>query len=83
MDYNKRDLLIPIFKDGELVYDLPDIRERQKYCQKEFETLYPEVRRIRMPHEYYVDLTNKLRELKQELIKLHTKTKDKPKEYVK
>ena len=82
-NYNKRDLLIPIFKDGELVYDLPDIRERQKYCQKEFETLYPEVRRIRMPHEYYVDLTNKLRELKQELIKLHTKNIDKPKEYVK
>ena len=82
-NYNKRELLIPIFKDGELVYDLPDIRERQKYCQKEFETLYPEVRRIRMPHEYYVDLTNRLRELKQELIKLHTKNKDKPKEYVK
>lgn len=82
-NYNKRELLIPIFKDGELVYDLPDIRERQKYCQKEFETLYPEVRRIRMPHEYYVDLTDKLRELKQELIKLHTKNKDKPKEYVK
>ena len=82
-NYNKRELLIPIFKDGELVYDLPDIRERQKYCQEEFETLYPEVRRIRMPHEYYVDLTNKLRELKQELIKLHTKNIDKPKEYVK
>ena len=82
-NYNKRELLIPIFKDGELVYELPDIRERQKYCQKEFETLYPEVRRIRMPHEYYVDLTNKLRELKQELIKLHTKNIDKPKEYVK
>ncbi len=82
-NYNKRELLIPIFKDGELVYELPDIRERQKYCQKEFETLYPEVRRIRMPHEYYVDLTDKLRELKQELIKLHTKNIDKPKEYVK
>ena len=82
-NYNKRELLVPIFKDGELVYDLPDIRERQKYCQEEFETLYPEVRRIRMPHEYYVDLTDRLRELKQELIKLHTKNKDKPKEYVK
>ena len=82
-NYDKRELLVPIFKDGELVYQLPNIRERQKYCQKEFETLYPEVRRIINPHEYYVDLTNKLRELKEELIRLHTKKTDKPKEYIK
>lgn len=82
-NYNKRELLVPIFKDGELVYELPNIKERQKYCQKEFETLYPEVRRIRNPHGYYVDLTNKLRELKEELIRLHTKNTDKPKQYQK
>ena len=82
-NYTKRELLVPIFKDGELVYQLPNIKERQKYCQKEFETLYPEVRRIINPHEYYVDLTNRLRELKEELIRLHTKKTDKPKEYIK
>ena len=82
-NYTKRELLIPIFKDGELVYQLPNIKERQKYCQKEFETLYPEVRRIMNPHGYYVDLTDKLRELKEELIRLHTKNNDKPKQYQK
>lgn len=80
-NYTKRELLIPIFKDGELVYQLPTLKERQVYCQKEFETLYPEVRRIMNPHGYYVDLTDKLRELKEELIRLHTKKVDKPKEY--
>ena len=82
-NYNKRELLIPIFKDGELVYQLPTIKERQEYCQREFETLYPEVRRIVNPHEYYVDLTTKLRKLKEKLIKLHTKNADKPKQYQK
>ncbi len=71
-DYNKRELLVPIFRDGELVYDLPTLKERQEYCQKEFETLYPEVQRINNPHEYYVDLTNRLRELKNELINMYT-----------
>ena len=82
-NYNKRELLIPIFKDGELVYQQPTLKERRDYCQKEFETLYPEVRRIVNPHEHYVDLTNKLRELKEELIRLHTKKTDKPKQYQK
>ena len=71
-NYHKRELLVPIFKGGELVYNLPTLVERQTYCQREFETLYPEIQRISNPHEYYVDLTNKLRELKNDLIKMHT-----------
>lgn len=71
-NYIKRELLVPIFKGGELVYKLPTLVERQTYCQREFETLYPEIQRISNPHEYYVDLTNKLRELKNDLIKMHT-----------
>ena len=72
-NYNKRELLVPIYKDGELVYELPEIRERQEYCKKEFDTLYPEIKRLDRPHKYYVDLTDKLRKLKEELIRLHTK----------
>lgn len=70
-NYNVRPLLVPIFKDGELVYNDPTLKEKQAYCQKEYETLYPEVTRIAKPAEYYVDLSDKLRELKNELIKLH------------
>ena len=82
-NYNKRELLVPIFKDGELVYQLPDIRDRQKYCNEEFKTLYPEIKRLENPHGYYVDLTNRLRELKEELIRMHTKKTEKEKVKVK
>src|SRR5699024_4218172 len=45
-NYNVRSLLVPIFKNGELVYQDPSLQEKQEYCEKEFETLYPEVTRI-------------------------------------
>lgn len=70
-NYNVRELQVPIFQDGQLVYDVPTLEETKAYAQQEFETLYPEVTRLDMPHEYYVDLTDKLRELKNELIALH------------
>ena len=70
-NYDVRPLLVPIFENGDLVYDDPDLNEKQKYCSEEFKTLYPEVTRIDKPHEYYVDLSDKLRELKKELIELH------------
>lgn len=70
-NYEVRELQVPVFKNGELVYQDTTLKEKQTYCQEEFETLYPEITRINMPHEYYVDLTDKLRELKNELIALH------------
>ena len=82
-NYNKRELLKPIFIKGELVYEKPTLKETKDYCQKEFETLYPEITRINKPHEYYVDLTDKLRNLKQELINIHINKKDKSKQYIK
>ena len=70
-NYNVRELKEVIFKDGKLVYNDPTLLEKRKYCEEEYQTLYPEVRRINKPHEYYVDLTDKLRELKRELIEEH------------
>ena len=76
--------LLPIFQNGKLVYEDPNLNEKQKYCQEEFETLYPETTRIDRPHEYYVDLSEKLRNLKQELISFHQQeVEEKGKEYVK
>lgn len=72
-NYDVRGLQEVIFKDGELVYQEPSLKDKQRYCQEEFESLYPEVTRINKPHEYYVDLTDRLRELKNELIALHRK----------
>lgn len=69
-NYRIRELQEPIFVDGELVYDNPDIYAKRDYCAKEMNTLYPEVKRIENPHGYYVDLTRKLLKLKKELIRL-------------
>ena len=51
-----------------LVYDEPTINERREYCKVDFNTFYPEIKRLDNPHEYYVDLSEKLLNLKQELI---------------
>lgn len=71
-NYELRELRVPIFENGELVYQMPSLDERKEYCYKEMKTMYPEVRRIRKPHGYYVDLSEKLLELKKDLIHIYT-----------
>lgn len=68
-NYNVRELQVPIYVDGIQVYELPNINERKEYCNQEFDTIYPEIKRSLNPHEYYVDLSKKLLELKKQLIK--------------
>lgn len=75
-NYQVRDLLVPIFKNGQLVYQTPNIEETKAYCNDEFNTLYEEIKRTDNPHEYYVDLSDKLRKLKEELINTHRKQID-------
>jgi len=67
-DYYVRELQVPIFISGKLVYELPSVQERKNYCTEEFKTLYPEIKRPENPHVYYVDLSEKLLALKKELI---------------
>ena len=67
-NYEVRELQVPIFIDGVQVYDNKSVMERREYCNKEMDTLYPEVRRIINPHVYYVDLSDELRELKNNMI---------------
>lgn len=70
-NYTVRELQEEVIKDGELVKPLPTVQEEQKYCASQMEMLYPEVRRLENPHKYYVDLTEKLLQLKKELIGEH------------
>ena len=56
-DYDLVELQKPIFKNGELVYNDPELIDKQKYCNEQMKTLYPEIRRANMPHLYYVDGT--------------------------
>lgn len=67
-NYIVRELQVPIVLDGEIVYEELNVKERQEYCHDEFKTIYPEIKRIENPHEYYVDLSEKLLALKKELI---------------
>lgn len=67
-NYTLRKLQVPIFRNGIQVYELPSVKSRRDYCTSEFETIYPEIKRTTNPHEYYVDLSKKLLQLKKELI---------------
>ena len=69
-DYVVRELQVPIIKNGEVVYDDPDWKQKQAYCKEQMKTLYPEVKRIENPHGYYVDLTPELLTLKKKLLKV-------------
>ena len=58
----------PIFVNGELVYDDPDLLIKQNYCNEQMNTLYPEVKRTVNPAEYYVDGTEEYVNFKNDLI---------------
>lgn len=67
-NFRARELLVPIFKGGELVYKEPSLPEIQDYCRREVATLWPEVLRFDYPHNYYVDLSDELLEIKTRLL---------------
>ena len=67
--YTVRDMLVPIFKDGKLVYNLPSLEEIRAYSEKELATIWDEIKRFVYPQEYYVDLSEKLLNLKLEMLK--------------
>ncbi len=59
-DFNAKELLVPIFKDGKRIYDSPSLSEIREYCQDQVDKLWDEVKRFDNPHSYYVDLSDKL-----------------------
>ena len=67
-DFTARELLVPVFENGELVYDCPSIEEIAAYCKEQLDLLWDEVKRFENPHTYYVDLSEKLYEIKNILL---------------
>ncbi len=67
-NYELRELLVPIFKSGELVYDRPTTAEIRAYCADQLSKLWDEVKRFENPHNYYVDLSEKLWNIKQDML---------------
>lgn len=66
-------LLEPLFVKGKCVYDYPKIDEIKEYCAKQVDTLWDEVLRFENPHNYYVDLSQKLWDIKNEMIETYMK----------
>ena len=68
-DYTAKELLVPILKNGKQVYELPALQEIADYCKEQLALQWEEVKRFENPHNYYVDLSQKLWDLKHELLK--------------
>lgn len=67
-NYEVRELQVPIFENGKCVYEIPSLEEVVTYSQKEMETIWEEVKRLHYPHQYYVDLSQNLYDLKMSLL---------------
>ena len=68
-NFTAKELMIPIFKNGQLVYQCPDLQQVRAYCMEQIDTLWDEVKRFDNPHNYYVDLSHNLWNIKFELLK--------------
>ena len=68
-NFTARELLVPVFLKGKRVYDSPTLPEIQAYCRQQVDTLWDEVKRFDNPHKYVVDLSRKLWDIQQELLR--------------
>ena len=66
--YELRELLVPVIREGKRVYTSPEVMDLREYCQKEQNTLWDESRRLVNPQKVYVDLSQKLYDLKKNLL---------------
>lgn len=67
-DFYARKLMVKIFENGKCIYDSPDIEDIRKYCKEQVGTLWDEVLRFENPHNYYVDLSKPLWDIKARLL---------------
>lgn len=72
-NFTARQLLQPLFINGERVYEYQDIDDIKNYCMSQVDTLWDEVTRFENPHNYYVDLSQRLWDVKNELITQYSK----------
>ena len=70
-DFTAVELQVPIFKDGKCVYKSPKLSDIKKFCEEQLDKIWDEVKRFENPHEYYVDLSEKLWNIKYKLLSEH------------
>lgn len=67
-NFYAKEMQVQIFKDGKCVYEKPSYSEICEYCKKQVDTLWDEIKRFENPHTYYVDLSQKLWNVKSQLL---------------
>ncbi len=67
-NFSARELMVPVFKDGQQIYRSPSLLEIQRYAEEDLATFWDEIKRLINPQEYKVDLSQKLYELKKSLL---------------
>lgn len=70
--YTVEELLVPLFVNGKCVYEERKLDNIAKYCKEQKDGLWEEYKRLYNPHEYHVDLSNALYDLKKQLIYEHS-----------
>ena len=70
-NFEAKELQVPIFKNGECVYQSPSLKEIREYCKESLSTIWDEVKRFENPHTYYVDLSPKLWDIRYRLLSEH------------
>ena len=68
-NFEARELLVPVFLNGKRVYESPALKDIQTYCKQQVDTLWDEIKRFDNPQTYYVDLSQKLWDIQQELLR--------------
>lgn len=69
-NFTAKEIMVPVFRNGELVYQLPTLKEIQDYCRQQVDMLWDEVKRFDNPHAYYVDLSDQIWNIKEDLLHL-------------
>lgn len=70
-NFYAKKILVQIFDKGKNIYESPNIHEIKKYCSEQIDLLWDEVKRFEKPHEYFVDLSQELWTIKDNLLKSH------------
>jgi len=67
-NFTAEELHVKIYESGKLIYQLPTIEEIKAHCEAEIEGMWDEVKRFNNPHNYYVDLSQKLWDIKHNML---------------
>lgn len=67
-DFVAKELQVPIFEKGKCVYKSPSLEEIKKYSKESIDKIWDEVKRFENPHTYYVDMSQKLWDIRYKLL---------------